>query len=252
MASAVTERTGVAWFVAVVGSLGAIAATSATRPGSWPDNCMTRLLATDILVDLNIDLLSSPSATMVLERWCQTHAMASVPRIVAIKIEGLERPPNAEQLQRLQVADASQVRHRHVELRCGSHVLSRADNWYVPERLSAEMNQQLEGTDTPFGKVIASLQPVRHTIDTRTLWSPMPPGWSCDRFEPTSEAATRLQIPQELFQVRALLRDAAGRPFSEVSEVYQGALLDILMPSLRAAAGPQPATTKQVERSKSP
>lgn len=205
----------------------------------WPDDCLARFDAANLLVDLNIELLRSRSATLVLERWCRTHGMASIPRIVAIKTEGSARPPSADQLRRLRVSDSSQVRHRHVELRCGTHVLSRADNWYVPERLSAEMNVQLESTDTPFGKVIAPLQPVRRTIETRTLWSPMPSGWSCNRFESAADATTSLQIPTELFQVRALLLDAGGRPFSEVSEVYQGALLNFPAPA-PASATPVP------------
>ena len=30
------------------------------------------------------------------------------------------------------------VAYRHVRLRCGDHVLSEADNWYVPSRLTPE------------------------------------------------------------------------------------------------------------------
>ena len=38
-----------------------------------------------------------------------------------------------------QVAGASEVKHRRVELRCGAYLFSEADNWYVPERLTPEM-----------------------------------------------------------------------------------------------------------------
>ena len=52
--------------------------------------------------------------------------------------------PTAEQLQRLHVRSGSDVKCRRVELRCGSHIFSGADNWYVPSRLTAEMNRLLE------------------------------------------------------------------------------------------------------------
>ncbi len=36
-------------------------------------------------------------------------------------------------------------------------MLSVAHNWYVPARLTPEMNRTLETSDTPFGKVVAPL-----------------------------------------------------------------------------------------------
>jgi len=87
----------------------------------------------------------------------------------------------------------------------------------VPERLSAEMNRLLEATDAPFGKVVAGLQPTRSTIEVQTLWSAMPAGWTCARFDPSAETFPELEIPSELFQVRALLRGVDGVPFSEVN-----------------------------------
>lgn len=49
------------------------------------------------------------------------------------------------------------IAYRHVRLTCGDTVLSVAHNWYVPARLSQAMNQTLETTDIPFGKVVAPL-----------------------------------------------------------------------------------------------
>jgi hypothetical protein len=39
-----------------------------------------------------------------------------------------------------------------VHLKCGERVLSEADNWYVPARLTKEMNQSLENSDIAFGR----------------------------------------------------------------------------------------------------
>lgn len=197
----------------------------------WRDDCLSRLEVANLLVDLNIELLKQRSATLVLESWCRAHAMAAEPRIVADRVPAAAKPATAEQMQRLQVQDSSQLRYRSVALRCGEHVLSRADNWYVPERLSAEMNRMLETTDAPFGKVVAGLQPTRSTIEVKTLWSAMPAGWTCARIDPSAATFSELEIPSELFQVRALLRRVDGLPFSEVNEVYQGALLNFTQPA---------------------
>ncbi|TWH85236.1 hypothetical protein IQ25_01992 [Novosphingobium taihuense] len=57
----------------------------------------------------------------------------------------------------LGVGPEEPIVYRHVRLTCGDTVLSVAHNWYVPARLSQAMNQTLESTDIPFGKVVAPL-----------------------------------------------------------------------------------------------
>ena len=64
----------------------------------------------------------------------------------------------------LQVGAAEPVRYRRVRLACGDQILSDADNWYVPARLTAEMNHTLDETDTPFGAVVKPLDFRRRTI----------------------------------------------------------------------------------------
>ncbi len=199
--------------------------TGAKGPSPWPDNCLTRLSASNAIINLNIQILESNSATQVLERWCSEHQLAAEPRIVAQRMDAAPKQPSAEQLKRLQVADADELRYRRVELRCGDSVLSKADNWYVPARLSAEMNRQLETTDTPFGKVVATLNPVRKMVEMATIWSPLPEGWSCSGFDVATAPGRFLQIPQELFRFRAVLSTPENLPFSEVNEIYQGDLL---------------------------
>src|SRR5215212_1678516 len=103
--------------------------------------------------------------------------MADDPKIVARRVPGVRKEPSAEQLQRLRVLDPSELQYRRVELRCGAHVLSQADNWYVPGRLTPEMNEVLETTDTPFGKAVQALHPYRRTIAVTMLWTPLPRGW---------------------------------------------------------------------------
>jgi hypothetical protein len=127
---------------------------------------------------LNAELLSSGSATKTLANWCGMHHLADEPRIVAHRVTSADRPLTAEQRRRLDIADHEAVKYRRVELVCGSHVLSVADNWYVPGRLEPEMNRLLDTTDTPFGMAVAPLKPTRETFLVRVLWNdssrPMP------------------------------------------------------------------------------
>ncbi len=59
------------------------------------------------------------------------------------------------------VANQELVKYRRVQLRYGVYILSEAENWYVPSRLTPEMNKLFETTDMPFGKVVLPLEPYR-------------------------------------------------------------------------------------------
>lgn len=208
-------------FVLVV----ALLATLPAAAQEWRDTYQSRLEILALLQTLNGEILASTSATRELEEWCAEHRMADVPKIVATKVPGVRKEPTAEQLQRLGVADSSAVQYRRVELRCGTHLLSEADNWYVPERLTPEMNAQLASTDTPFGRVVAPLTPYRRTIGATMLWTPLPRGWEQQPRPRFDWRARRLVIPREVFQHRAVLYTAGHLPFSEVVETYQSELL---------------------------
>lgn len=199
----------------------------AVEPAQWTDTFESRVEIVALLQTLNGELLASSSATRTLETWCGEHHMAAAPSIVATHVAGAAKEPSPEQLQRLGVRDASAVRYRHVELRCGAHVLSEADNWYVPARLTPEMNALLNETETPFGKVVRPLQPYRRTIGVTMLWAPLPHGW--EQQQPPRTASHRprlLAIPRDVFQHRAVLYTAQNVPFAEVVETYRGEVLD--------------------------
>src|ERR1017187_2445929 len=121
---------------------------------AWPDTFVTRVEAVALLQTLNANLLSHDSATLTLERWCDVHRLASPARIVAARVADKEKPVSPEQRRELGVSSAEPIRYRRVRLLCGTIVLSEADNWYVPGRLTAEMNKMLETTDMPFGKAV--------------------------------------------------------------------------------------------------
>ncbi len=94
--------------------------------------------------------------------------------------------------------------YRRVRLKCGDRVLSEADNWYVPARLTPEMNRVLETTDTPFGKAVAALHFRRHTLSAELLWRPLPQGWEMGAGGTPDETGA-LAIPDHVLEHRAVL-----------------------------------------------
>lgn len=97
------------------------------------------------------------SATSALEEWCVAEHIAASPDIRALKDAGQDLAASAETRAALRVGPEERLGYRHVRLTCGGKVLSVAHNWYVPARLTPEMNAALDGSDAPFGKVVAPL-----------------------------------------------------------------------------------------------
>jgi hypothetical protein len=204
----------------------AAAPVQAQHAPEWPDALLTRTQALALVQGLNAEILASRSATATLERWCRDHEMAREPRVVAEVVAGEPRAPAADQRQRLRADSGEVVRYRRVRLRCGDHVLSEAENWYLPGRLTPEMNHALETSDTPFGRVVAPLEPYRQTFAVRLLWSPLPEGWERSAHSvPPCLSSGPLAIPVALFEHRAVVLGRDHRPIAEVHEVYQGGLL---------------------------
>ena len=189
------------------------------RTPIWPDTFVARVEAVALLQTLNANLLSHDSATATLEHWCDDHRLAFPARIVAVRVPGSDKPVSPEQRRDLGVTTAEPIRYRRVRLLCGSVVLSEADNWYVPSRLTAEMNGLLNSTDVPFGRVVQSLHFLRHTLSSTLLWNPLPDGWEMNAVPPQAESAV-LTIPSVVLQHRAVLSLPDGTPFSEVVETY--------------------------------
>lgn len=216
-------------------------ALSAPPLVAWHDTHATRLAALALVESLNAELLASPSATLVLEHWCAAHRLAEPALLQAEPLSSTPDDVSADVRRDLEVGEHDLVIHRRVALRCGTRLLSVADNWYVPKRLSERMNEQLEHGREPFGKVVQSLQPYRRTLAARLLWSPLAEGWE---MAPGPEASRgthgeapgepgRLEMPQELFEHRALMSGADHRPIAELRETYQRGLLDFAEPVAR-------------------
>lgn len=202
----------------------------ATAKGSggdlrWHDTVTAHLEALALLETLNADLLSHDSATLTLDRWCQTHQMASPARVIAEKVPHADKPPTAQQRQELGIGASEPVRYRSVRLRCGKHVLSEAENWYVPARLTPDMNHQLQTTDVSFGRVVQPLHFSRHTLDATLLWSPLPADWDSDHPRVLARLPAWPGAGAPVLRHRAVLLLPDGRPISEVVETYTSEVL---------------------------
>ena len=143
----------------------------------------------------------------------------------ARRIAGAFKEISEESRRRLAIGEDTPVKYRRVELVCGEHILSQPDNWYVPERLTPQMNATLETTDPPFGSVVRDLAPHRQTIEAKRLWQPLPAGWELAP-PPADHPNEDLAIPELLFEHRAILIKPDGQPFSEVVETYRRDILD--------------------------
>jgi hypothetical protein len=179
---------------------------------------------------LNAQLLSHDSATLTLDRWCAAHKLADPPVIVADLVHGQDKPATAEQRKILKVNPDETIKYRRVLLRCGPHVLSRADNWYVPSRLSNDMNKQLDTSDIAFGRAVQGLHFERHTIYAKLLWSPLPEYWEMAKTQVPNDEY-KLNIPDDIIRHMAILTLPDGTPFSEVVETYSSSILNFAEPS---------------------
>lgn len=198
-------------------------AAAAAPAAAWPDTGLGRVEALAALQSLNVELLTHDSATATLEAWCAAHRLAPRPRILARRVR-TEKPAPPEVRAALQAAPEAPLRYRRVQLACGERILSEADNWYAPDRLTPEMNRVLDETDTPFGRAVAALNFKRRTLTAELLFKPLPDGWDVALRLP-GRSRGRLAVPPFVLRHRAVLSDASGAPFSVVVESYTDQVL---------------------------
>lgn len=158
------------------------------------------------LAAFEANLAANASATEALRQWCQQRGIADPAEIVAVQVNGADEAPPADIRMLLGVSADEPLGYRHVRLTCGSRVLSDAHNWYVPARLTVEMNRQLAETQVPFGRVAAALNFTREPLASARRGDP-----AC----PAGAISTH----------RALLRLQGGQPLAMVVECYTAANL---------------------------
>lgn len=146
-------------------------------------------------------LAANDSATAALGKWCAARSIAPLAEIRVRLIEGPPKPASPAIRRALGVPPAEPIVYRHVQLMCGTAVLSDAQNWYVPARLTPGVNTALETTTTPFGRAAAPL--------------------GFRRVRLASRRGRAAECPRgTVLSHRAVLRLADGRAISFVSECY--------------------------------
>jgi hypothetical protein len=109
-------------------------------------------------------LIAGAMATETLLAWCEEHGLSQGPITVECQQRlALSAVPD-EVRATLGPAAHEAVHYRQVRLMRGSLALATAENWFVPQRLTADMNETLNQTEIPFGTVIAPLRPFRRTL----------------------------------------------------------------------------------------
>jgi chorismate-pyruvate lyase len=197
---------------------------------AWSNDFAARLEALALLETLNAELLSHDSATLTLDRWCDAHHLASPAKVVAVRDRDARKDATTEQRSALGVSATEPIRYRRVKLVCGAHVLSEADNWYVPSRLTAEMNHQLETSDIAFGRAVQALHFQRRTLSAKLLWSPLPQGWEVTGGALPDAGARTLAVPHAVLEHRAVLTLPDGSAISQVTETYTEQVLGFAQP----------------------
>jgi hypothetical protein len=196
----------------------------------WANDFTARLEALAVLQTLNAELLSHDSATLTLDRWCDAHHLASPAKVVAFRDRDANKEPTADQRKLLGVSATEPIRYRRVKLVCGAHVLAEADNWYVPSRLTPDMNHQLETSDIAFGRAVQALHFQRRTLSARLLWWPLPDGWDVAGGALPDATAKTLQVPHAVLEHQAVLTLPDGTAISEVIETYTEQVLGFPQP----------------------
>lgn len=178
-----------------------IAAASLPLAGCAHDPEQTALAA------FEANLAAHASATAALQQWCEARGIAAGAVIRAERVTGADAQQPADVHAILGVEPHTALGYRHVRLVCGDTVLSDAHNWYVPARLTAAMNAQLNSSDVPFGRVAASLDFAREPLTAARRGAPGCPAGAI------SAHTARLVLPD-------------GRGLAYVVECYTAANLN--------------------------
>jgi hypothetical protein len=177
-------------------------------------------------------LAAQPSATVALAQWCA--ARLASPATIHALADRTARPAPADVRRALGVSGQEALGYRHVRLACGDVVLSDAQNWFVPARLTPAMNEALATSQTPFGTVVAPLHFTRERL-----------------------AAKRGALPGcpegTVLSHRAVLRRPDGAAISLVIECYTRAMLARANPKSRPRPGSgRPARAARTEKKAAP
>lgn len=178
---------------------------------------MTLCSILDALIhNLSTRLTSGATATETLLAWCEEHGLSHGPITANVRQRFSPSVLPDTVLTALEPAPGTTVHYRQVQLMRGTLRLATAENWFVPQRLTAAMNDRLHMTDLPFGTVVAPLCPSR-----RTLVAHVRPR-SADPSEdpPQLHASAHHPQPEIILEHQAVIFSESGTALALVKEKF--------------------------------
>ncbi len=190
---------------------------------------MTTPSDTEALVwALSTRLIASATATDTLLAWCEEYGLSHGPISVDVRQRFAPSVVPDEVMAALSPVTPEAVHYRQVRLMRESLALAAAENWFVPQRLPADMNEALNQTDVPFGTVIAPLHPVRRTL-VANVWPLVDelvedPAWF--------SGSARRSRPEIILEHKAMILTGSGTSLALVSEFFFADLVSFVSPTL--------------------
>jgi hypothetical protein len=180
---------------------------------------------TDALIqDLSTRLLAGATATETLLAWCVEHGLSHGPITAEVRQRFSPSVVPDTVLSALEPAPGTTIHYRQVQLMRGTLHLATAENWFVPQRLTAAMNDRLQTQDVPFGIVITPLNPFRRTLAVRsapfTSGSPVTPA--------RLDGSPQDPPPEIVLEHTAVILSSSGAALAFVREWFRADLVSLV------------------------
>lgn len=185
-----------------------------------PDFIPMGATSEEIAADLCSAIFDCHSVTATLGNWCAARGLGGPALRSEVHARSGRLPLPMPGGAALDLGPGERVRHRAITLFCGDLPLLDADNWYLPDRLSARARRLLEETDTPFGTALEDASLGRVTTAARL------PSKVLARLDATSLEIddVRADAAVPLLIVRGVVSSEAG-PVSFVEERFRPELI---------------------------
>jgi hypothetical protein len=128
----------------------------------------------------------------------------------------------------LDPAPGTTIHYRQVQLMRGTLPLAMAENWYVPQRLTAAMNDRLQTTNAPFGTVVAPLHPCRRTLVAK----PWPLAGKPVGNPPWFGGQAHQPLPEIVLEHKAIILSGSGTSLALVNEFFFTELVSFTLTTL--------------------
>jgi chorismate-pyruvate lyase len=176
---------------------------------------------------LSTRLIANASATDTLLAWCEEYGLSYGPIALDVRQRFAPAIVPDEVMAVLDPAPGTTIHYRQVQLMRGTLPLVMAENWYVPQRLMAGMNERLQTTNAPFGTVVAPLRPCRRTLVANAWPFIDEPVENHPRFS----GSARQACPEIILEHKAMILSNSGTSLALVHEFFFAQLVSGVSPT---------------------